>query len=526
MNRDTQYQILIVDDEKDFSDRLARYMIHKRPKWKVFPVYDGLQALELLHQNIGFDAVLIDLMMQPMSGELLLEKVIEQYQDICPIIVTAYGSIPKAVLFAKIGVYDVQKKPVDFDELIGAIEEGIRYRMMSLITQNVLKMLSTEEVLDAVIQMAKLHFQTGEYYPAIIEKGAQHLILRRADTKDERIIDKSMTGPVPKFVEAVLKTGRTLRVMDIGPKDDWGNIVVDAKSLMAMPLGSQEIAIGKILSVESTQAKAFSIKDLVHLRMLAGFAAVALDNAKKHELEEQLRIREEQLRKREVQLRERERELAAGIAHEVKNVLQPAFTAHGRLNTWPLEGKTEYEKRLGTIHKCLKRINDLAIGLIDLERAGQLEIEAVNIRSVVDSAIEMLEDSTFEQSLTIESEYSAGLPLIPGDRKKLERVFYNIANNAAEAISAKGEPGQITVRTTIDKAKRSVVISFADTGIGIPPENFSKIFKGYFTTKNGYRGFGLGLTYAKQVVERHGGSIEVEPCPDKGAMFTIYLPMR
>jgi len=138
----------------------------------------------------------------------------------------------------------------------------------------------------------------------------------------------------------------------------------------------------------------------------------------------------------------------------------------------------------------------------------------------------MLSRSTFEQGAKIRTEYTDELPLIPGDYRQLSRVFYNLIKNAAEAIVARGESGDITVRTGFDQARRSVVVSFSDNGIGIQPGNRDRIFDPYFTTKTGRKGFGLGLAYAKQVVEQHGGNIEVDPRPGHGAVFTVYLPIR
>jgi signal transduction histidine kinase len=85
------------------------------------------------------------------------------------------------------------------------------------------------------------------------------------------------------------------------------------------------------------------------------------------------------------------------------------------------------------------------------------------------------------------------------------------------------EGGIIFVQVCLDESKNQVGISFKDTGPGIPPENLSQIFEPFFTTKD--YGTGLGLSICYDIIERHGGEIVVTSEPDKGADFTIWLPL-
>ena len=163
MNQDMQYRILIVDDEEIFREELKEYLGYERPNWIIVLAKDGVHALELLQEDTNFNAALIDLRMPRMRGEVLLEDMVEQYPDICPIILTAYGDIPKAVLSTKIGAYDFLTKPIDPDTLISTIEEGIAFHRMSSLAQYILTKLNTEEVFDAVIQIATLRFRLGGY---------------------------------------------------------------------------------------------------------------------------------------------------------------------------------------------------------------------------------------------------------------------------------------------------------------------------------------------------------------------------
>ena len=97
----------------------------------------------------------------------------------------------------------------------------------------------------------------------------------------------------------------------------------------------------------------------------------------------------------------------------------------------------------------------------------------------------------------------------------------NILVNACQAIK---DNGQITIKTDFQNGQ--IIIQFMDTGVGIPPENLSKIFDPGFTTKGVGVGTGLGLSISYRIIEEHGGKIEVESEIGKGSTFTIILPVK
>ncbi|MBI3412985.1 MAG: HAMP domain-containing histidine kinase [Candidatus Aenigmarchaeota archaeon] len=113
-----------------------------------------------------------------------------------------------------------------------------------------------------------------------------------------------------------------------------------------------------------------------------------------------------------------------------------------------------------------------------------------------------------------------GQGLVKGKATELRTALANIVMNAFDALTSQG--GTVTISTEIGGTVRRIVVS--DTGIGIPQELLYKIFDPFFTTK-GNRGTGLGLTLAREVVERFGGKIEVNSVPGQGSAFTISLPL-
>ncbi|MFQ6056618.1 MAG: sensor histidine kinase, partial [Methanosarcinales archaeon] len=109
------------------------------------------------------------------------------------------------------------------------------------------------------------------------------------------------------------------------------------------------------------------------------------------------------------------------------------------------------------------------------------------------------------------------IPLIRVDENQLQQVFLNLINNALDAMPDCG------ILEIITQLKNNIVeIKFSDNGVGISENNLKKIFEPLFTTKA--KGFGLGLTICKTLLEGHGGTIEVESEVDKGTTFIIKLP--
>ena len=110
------------------------------------------------------------------------------------------------------------------------------------------------------------------------------------------------------------------------------------------------------------------------------------------------------------------------------------------------------------------------------------------------------------------------LPLIAGDRIKLQEVFLNLLKNAREAVSENG-----TIRLTASLEDQTLIITITDNGCGIPEEKLKTIFDAFVTHKSG--GTGLGLSIAKRVTEAHGGSISVTSTPGQGTSFIVRLPV-
>jgi two-component system nitrogen regulation sensor histidine kinase NtrY len=114
-------------------------------------------------------------------------------------------------------------------------------------------------------------------------------------------------------------------------------------------------------------------------------------------------------------------------------------------------------------------------------------------------------------------EVEPGLPPVLADRDQVLQVLLNLVRNALDAMPSGG-----TLRLAARRAGAGVAFAVSDTGPGVPPADLPRVFEPYFTTKEG--GTGLGLAIARRIAEEHGGSLEVESEPGRGATFTLTLP--
>ena len=127
--------------------------------------------------------------------------------------------------------------------------------------------------------------------------------------------------------------------------------------------------------------------------------------------------------------------------------------------------------------------------------------------------------------IEVQTGLSADLPWTMADRHQLQQVFVNIINNAQQAMTEEGGPGRLSVSSQ-EQRNNTILISFRDSGPGIPEEIISRIFDPFFTTKEVGKGTGLGLSVSYGIVYEHDGRIWAESEDGQGAAFLIELPIR
>ncbi len=207
--------------------------------------------------------------------------------------------------------------------------------------------------------------------------------------------------------------------------------------------------------------------------------------------------------------------LSGSIAHEIRNPLATiditALNLKKRLND--IDEKTE--SQIDQIIKQVKEITDTIQSLQDLAKLETLQKERLDLGFIIEDGLRVLQ---IPRSITIVIGLTRNDIFVDIDKKQFVIVFRNILFNAFMAMDNSG-----TIKITACKGKGGgIEVSIKDTGHGIAPENLKKIFQPFFGTKT--KGFGYGLTICRVIMEKHGGSIDVQSEVDKGTTFILHFP--
>ncbi|MEI6032754.1 MAG: ATP-binding protein [Verrucomicrobiae bacterium] len=213
--------------------------------------------------------------------------------------------------------------------------------------------------------------------------------------------------------------------------------------------------------------------------------------------------------------------LAAGVAHEVGNPLN-SLDIHlqlmqRQLRKLPAKSRPELEESVSVARGEVARLDQIITQFLRAIRPQPLELRPANINKIVEETLAFLSAEILDRDILVESNLDRNLPPIELDIAQIKQAFYNVSRNAFQAMKS---GGILRIRTLADETHAR--ISFSDTGGGISPENISRIFEPYFTTKPG--GNGLGLLIVRRIVRAHGGEVVLESSPGRGLTLTILLP--
>jgi two-component system sensor histidine kinase AtoS len=215
-------------------------------------------------------------------------------------------------------------------------------------------------------------------------------------------------------------------------------------------------------------------------------------------------------------------EMAAGLAHEIKNPLAGIKVSLEVLAD-ELELNEEDQDLFGRVINETNRVEKLLKGLLNYARPPQLHYESFDLNKLLVYSIQTLAvtaTTSSRQGVEFISHLSADLPQLEADSAQLQQVILNIFLNAIEAMP---EGGIIAVSTGCP-GEGKVKINIQDSGKGIPKEVLAGIFQPFVTTKS--KGTGLGLAICKRIIEEHGGTIDAANNTAGGTTFMIVLPLK
>ncbi len=213
------------------------------------------------------------------------------------------------------------------------------------------------------------------------------------------------------------------------------------------------------------------------------------------------------------------------ICHELKNPLT-AILSYLQIVTSGLVGDVNEKQReiLERVEYRIEGLFRLAENLLQLssvEAGGAiLFMEPLHIEAILRDTVSLIETEAANRKIKLVSSIPERLPIVLADRDSIERVFTNLILNAVKYTD---ENGAVSVNACVENDH--VKVEVADTGIGIPQEELSKIFDKFFRLKTTRTGAGMGLPIVKTILDAHHGTISVQSAVGKGSTFTVRLPV-
>jgi PAS domain S-box-containing protein len=234
-------------------------------------------------------------------------------------------------------------------------------------------------------------------------------------------------------------------------------------------------------------------------------------------------------------------QLAAGVAHEVKNPLQVILVGLQYLNDASPAANEEFRSVITEMRDALLRANAVVQDLLDFSSPRELGMLPRSVNTLLEKALGFVRHDLKKSAIKVVNQLDPSLPEVLVDPTKIEQVFINLITNACHAMP---DGGTLTLTTrqkrvtTSDASphnagdrsgmrlltgERAIVIEVRDTGTGVPSETLSRIFEPFFTTKSTGKGTGLGLSVTRKIIDLHHGKISIGNHPEGGVIATVTL---
>ena len=290
-------------------------------------------------------------------------------------------------------------------------------------------------------------------------------------------------------------------------------------SFATVPLLGKGKVVGVILVDNLFNQKPITEEDIHFLSMFANQAGLAIENARlyRHLEEVHQELKETQTFLVHLALGE----MSTAIAHEIKNPLTSIGGFARRLERMLPEDSQE-KKYSQTIFKEVSRLEKILNDLLNYTRNESSVFKELDLRDILEESLSMAATGMDSGRIQLIKEYEEGIPKVKGDPHQLKQTFFNLINNAYQAMSESRGTLFLRIHSFSKNGSSYVKAEVEDTGKGIDPENLHNIFNPFYTTKES--SLGLGLPIVHRMVTSHRGQIEVDNHPGKGVNFIISLP--
>ena len=497
--------ILLVDDIP--ANLRVLYESLNGRDYRLFIANGGEQALEVAHKSHP-DLILLDIMMPDIDGFEVCRRLKQDpaTAGIAIIFLSALDDTADKIRGLQLGAVDYVTKPFNPDEVAARVETHCkilrlehelanRNRQLELVRDRILSSMAEGIVgLDA------------DGHVSFVNPAAERILGVAAH---DILARKQSDWEPPTLQHAI---SRVLREPSEVSVDELTLPRPDASTL---PI---ELRIAPISENQQIKGAVLVLRDLSERRQV---------EAKLHRTSDQLRESHSQLQQAQMQLFQAAKlesvgRLAAGVAHEVKNPL-----AIIQLGLDYLEASLEHdpvatEVRNDMLH-AVSRADTVVRGLLDFSRERALDLRPHAINQIVQESLKLIRHELTQRNIRLETALDETLPERHFDADKMQQVFLNLFMNAMHAMDHDGvlrissafievtdaDLGTHARDTGFAAGDRLLRVVIEDTGPGIKPEDLSKLFDPYFTTKRQGEGTGLGLSVTRNIVTLHQGSIDL-----------------
>ncbi len=527
--------IMVIDDNLEII-RLVREILGAI-SCRVVAAESGEQALAWLRgerdPSQTLDAVLLDVRLPGKDGFHILRelKAHPLWEQIPVILVTAAGRLEDKTRGLQMGADDYITKPFDAQELLARVKAVLRIRrterMLRRRTQDLIALnainhritasLELDRVLDAALTGLAELLQAPFVVAILADEESGAWTVRKARAPEGLQLEGRIISPEGGARDAF--TAQRPFLQHSVDEGIWSTALGKPPlDLLYAPLPTHEEPLG--LLVVAAEEGRLTPEDLPLVENLAANLAAAIENAR---LYGELSAFATALEQSQNQLIQAEKmaavgRLAASIAHEINNPLQ-AIQNTMHLAAHPHVDTPHRQKYLDMAQQEVGRLVHIVRRMLDFYRPASGLLGAFSLNDAVRDALEIANKRFRQAHVEPTLQMARNLPPVWGSQNQLTQVFLNIVINAIEVME---EGGAFWVQTAYHPEEGRVVATFRDSGPGIAPEARERLFEPFNTTKPTGTGLGLAISYG--IIERHGGTIEVENPAGGGAVFLVQLP--
>ncbi len=396
-----------------------------------------------------------------------------------------------------------------------------RIRRLQAVTDSVLAHITLEDLLPEMLKHIRELLETDSAAVLLLSEDRQSLVMRAAIGSQEEAI--GLRIPLGQGVASSIAASRAPLVVDDLSAVDLVNPVLrrEARSLIGAPLIVKGELIG-VIHADTTQFKRFAENDVRLLQLAADRVALAIEQRRVYEVEQQARRQAEEANRAKD-------EFLALVSHELRSPLN-AILGYTRMLRSGHGDREGFNKVTGVIERSAKAQLQIIEDLLDSARivTGKLRIEPslVDLVPALEAALDTVRSAAEAKGITLIANFGALPEQVLGDSTRLQQVVWNLLTNAVKFTP---EGGRVELR--IEGAADHIRIAVSDTGKGVEPEFLPFVFDRFRQADSSsgrrYGGLGLGLSLAKHLVELHGGTITAaSEGAGRGTTFTITLPRR